>query len=395
MTKHNQHVFTSELPYEKDSSVTQYLKDNYNKVDSFVMSLGQMTNIPPARLRKYRDGIQTGETKYTKNYLNKGGLGLYFFYIPKALIATVIDHLRALRTISFECDIFFAQHFLPACLAVVLRKMRILKCNKIIFWMFDFFPIPPEITRSLYYRGTDVMQKYLRQHIDEIWYSTDRLREVDEVRFGKLPKRAKTRIVNGLFFRKVETKVQSPSKVLPLKLAFLGSIRKNNAIYESVDVVKYCIENNLKVELHVIGSGPEEKQLKDYVKKSKVGNVITFYGFEDSGEEIAKIFSKCHLGMALYPADPYSPNWYLTSGKFRRFIAQGLPVVTSTVPYFSKYINEYKAGFVVDNNPKEVYKVLSKVYNNPALLKTLKRGVDKLYNKYSADKVLDIAFSEK
>lgn len=148
----------------------------------------------------------------------------------------------------------------------------------------------------------------------------------------------------------------------------------------------------MNVELHIIGSGPEEHRARVYAKQQQLAHAVKFYGFEDRGEEIAKIFSECHLGMALHPADPYGPNWYLTSGKFRRYISQRLPVVTSTVPYFAKYIHDYNAGIIVDNDPEDIRRSLLKVYNNPSALEAMRRGVDKLYHTYKADKVLDTAF---
>ena len=101
----------------------------------------------------------------------------------------------------------------------------------------------------------------------------------------------------------------------------MGSLRRNNAIYESVDTVGYCLKYGLNVEMEVIGSGPEEDRLKAYIKKKKLEKVIKLHGYEGRGEKIAEIFSRCHLGLALYPADPYGPNWHIHSGKFRRMIS--------------------------------------------------------------------------
>jgi len=386
------HVFTAELPYEKDQVVTQFLKERFEKVDIFIMSLGQMSNLPPSRLFSYSAGKLISEKKYIKNNYNASGLKLYFIYIPKALLAVMFDLLRALKNINFKCDIFFAQHFLPAFIAIVLRRIGILQTKKIIFWMFDFFPIPSEFPRSLYYRGMDAIQRFVRKHVDEIWYTTPRLKECDKERFGTLPKRVVARLTPGCFFRRIETKKHiSPP---PLKLAFLGSLRRDTAIYESIDAVENCIKHKMKVQLHVVGSGPEEKYIRRYVEQKKLTKAVIFYGFEDRGEEIAKIFSKCHMGLALYPANPYSPNWYLTSGKCRRYISQGLPVVVSTVPYFAKYIYDYKAGIVADTDPEDVRKMLQKIYHKPALLETMRRGVDKLYNTYRADTILEKTFQD-
>lgn len=384
------HIFTAELPYEKDAVVTRFLCNRFERVDDFIMSLGQMSRIPPSRLYTYLNGKLIDEKVFTKNNLQAAGLKLYFFYIPRALFYVTLDLLKVLKTINFKCDIFFAQHFLPAFLAILLRKMKILRCPRIVFWMYDFFLIPPEFPRSLYYRGMDVIQRYIRKHVDEIWYTTPRLAECDGVRFGPLPRGVTSRITHGCFFQRIPT--SEPPPIPPLRLAFLGSLRPHNAVYESIDSIWHCRKHGMKVELSIIGSGPEEVRLRAYVNKKKLQKAVKFYGFEDRGEKIAKIFSKCHLGLALYAADPYGPNWFLTSGHFRRFISQRLPVVVTPVPYFVKYIHDYQAGLIVDNDPAYVCRALQRIYENPSLLKSLRRGVDKLYADFEADKVFDETF---
>lgn len=386
------HVFSAELPYEKDQPVTRFIIEKFMKVDVFIMSLGQMSDIPPSKLHSYYEGKLIGSKVYVKNNLKVSGLRLYCIYIPKALLSVTFDLLRALKTINFKCDIFFAQHFLPTFIAVILKRLGILKCKKIVFRMFDFFPIPPEFFRGLYYRGMDAIQGYIRKHVDEIWYTTPRLLESDKERFGELPKTVTKRLLHGYFFRRIKT--QTPSAPPPLRLAFLGSLRRTTGANESIDVVHACIKKGMNVELRIIGSGPEEESLKKYVRQKNITHAVKFYGFEDRGEEIARIFAECHLAMALYPAHPYSPNWFLTSGRSRRYISQRLPIVMSTVPYFTKYIHDYNAGIIVDNNPKDIQVALQKIYNKPSLLEDMRKGVDKLYDMYNADKVLETAFRD-
>ena len=69
-----------------------------------------------------------------------------------------------------------------------------------------------------------------------------------------------------------------------------------------------------------------------------------------------------------------------------------MPVIISSVPYAAKYIHEYKAGFIVDNTPEDVFRVANVVYNNPSMLGLLRQEVHKLYEKFNADIVLDQAF---
>jgi glycosyltransferase involved in cell wall biosynthesis len=365
------HIFTAELPYEKDAVVTLFFRRHFQRVDNFIMSLGQMSRIPPSQLYSYEKGRLVNEKTYVRNNLQAAGLKLYFFYIPKALLQVALDLIRALKTIDFRCDIFFAQHFIPAFLAIVLRKVKILRCPKIVFFMYDFFLIPPELLRGLYYRGIDILQRYIRKNVDEIWYTTPRLAECDQQRFGSLPTGVKKRLTEGCFFKRIPT--SEPPPIPPLRLAFLGSLRPNNAVYESVDSIWYCLQQGMKVELLIIGSGSEEENLKAYVRKKKISRAVKFYGFEDRGEKIAKIF--------------------LSSGKFRRFISQRLPVVATSVPYFVKYLHNYQAGLIVDNDPADIYKALRRIYENPSLLLKLEQGVDKLYADFQVEKVFNEAFN--
>ena len=386
----NKHVFSAELPYEKDQPVTLFIRERFRKVDVFIMSLGQMSNIPPSRLSSYRNGKLINEQIYIQNKLKASGLKLYFFYIPKALFSVTFDLLRALKRINFTCDIFYAQHFLPAFVAVILRSLGILKWDKIAFRMFDFFPVPSEFLRGLYYRGTDAIQRYTRKRVDEIWYTTPRLLECDKERFGPLPPTVTKRLLHGYFFRRIYTTLPPPPP--PLRLAFLGSLRRDTGAYGSIEAVYKCIQNKMNVQLRIIGSGPEEESLKKLVKRKHLTDAVTFYGFEDRGEKIAEIFSECHLAFGLYPAHPSSPNWFLTSGRCRRYISQRLPIVISMVPYFAKYVHDYHAGIIVDNDPDDIRRALQKIYHNPSVLEDMRTGVDTLYNMYKADKVLEKAF---
>lgn len=386
------HIFTAGYPYEEDEVVTLFLKERFRRVDVFLMSIGRTSSIPPSRLLSYVNGKLVKEKLYKKSNLNSDGIILYLLNIPKSLLSITFDMLRALKSINFTCDIFFAQHFLPAFIAIMLRRFGILRCEKIIFLMFDFYPIPSDFFRSLYSRGIDIMQGFIRKNVDEIWYTTSRLFECDKNQFGPLPKTVLKRFIQGYFFRRI--KVAAPPALPPLRLVFLGSLRRDNGIFEPIDLVERCIRENMKVELFIIGSGTDEKDLKQYVEQKNLSQAIKFLGFEDRGEEIAKILSKCHLGLALYPTYSSSPNWFLTSGKCRRYISQRLPIVISTVPYFAKYIHDYKAGIIVDNNFEEVPQALQDIYNNPSILEEMRKGADKLYNKYQADIILEKLFND-
>ena len=98
----NKHVFTAELPYEKDQVVTLFLRDRFSRVDSFVMSLGQMIHIPPSKLYSYVDGNLIEQRIFKRNKLQgRGKILSYFFIIPTALIKVTFDFFAGIKINTF------------------------------------------------------------------------------------------------------------------------------------------------------------------------------------------------------------------------------------------------------------------------------------------------------
>ena len=60
------HVFTAELPYEKDAVATRFFRRHFERVDDFIMSLGQMTRIPPNKLNTYKNNKLVDKKIFTR-----------------------------------------------------------------------------------------------------------------------------------------------------------------------------------------------------------------------------------------------------------------------------------------------------------------------------------------
>ena len=49
---------------------------------------------------------------------------------------------------------------------------------------------------------------------------------------------------------------------------------------------------------------------------------------------------------------------------------------------------------MVDNDPEAIAEILLNIYENPSVLNELKKGVDRLYKEFEADKTLNEIFSD-
>jgi len=67
-----------------------------------------------------------------------------------------------------------------------------------------------------------------------------------------------------------------------------------------------------------------------------------------SQETLDLYLRECSIGLSPYSPEPKSPKYYADVSRIRRFLAHGMPVVTTSVTPTSKTIVDYNAGSICD-----------------------------------------------
>lgn len=134
-----------------------------------------------------------------------------------------------------------------------------------------------------------------------------------------------------------------------------------------------------KISLHIVGSGPDEKNLKNFVLENNLNN-IHFLGFL-SGEKLTKEYQNCIA--TILPC-----NWFEVFGltNIESFI-HGKPVIASNIGSIPEIVTNNECGLLFEPGNIEMIKVqILKYWNNRNIvIEHGKNAYNKIFKFYCED----------
>lgn len=190
-------------------------------------------------------------------------------------------------------------------------------------------------------------------------------------------------------FFKIEGEKQKRPPNEPLKLISVGRLISIKGQEFAIKVVQLLIEKKCKVNLTIVGQGPDENRLKKLVKDLEMNAYVSFLG-KKSQIEIKKILSKHDVFLMTSTKD--------TDGRSEAFgvvsleaQAMGLPIVAFNSGGVPETLTPDKTGFVVkDKNVEAFAKAVQAVYDDIFLYEKLSDDAI-----YSVQKKFDIKIMAK
>jgi len=137
----------------------------------------------------------------------------------------------------------------------------------------------------------------------------------------------------------------------PFTLVFHGYFHKGRALPQMIRAMAQVRTENIRLLL--VGGGPLEAELRQLVTEQNLDNHVHFHDFIPH-DQLLSFLSTADLGLALIQPD--SPNrTYSLPNKFFELIGAGVPVLASTIPTLSAYVQKYDIGRCVNpDNPAEI-----------------------------------------
>lgn len=123
-----------------------------------------------------------------------------------------------------------------------------------------------------------------------------------------------------------------------------------------------AISKNKEVKYALRGFGSIETELRDYVAKHKLDNVV--FHSPVKTRELVSNASTAHVGVAI--TVPYCLNFELSvSNKIFEYLGAGLPVIMSDIPEH-RYLNEkYNIGIILEElTPQCLDNAVNRLYND-------------------------------
>lgn len=155
------------------------------------------------------------------------------------------------------------------------------------------------------------------------------------------------------------------------RMVYVGDLRAVRGIKEYLRILKKCRDNNLNIELMLIGSYADtrfEKECMDLIKTFNIEPYVTHYG-RLPNNDVYKILRECDLGLALlHPIGNYVSSY---PTKLFEYMSIGLPTLASNFELWKNIVEGNKCGHTVNVfKTEEAVHVISKYYNNIELRQT-------------------------
>lgn len=132
-----------------------------------------------------------------------------------------------------------------------------------------------------------------------------------------------------------------------------------------------------KIPLYLAGTFNSE-EFKESVLDKNEDRLVRYLG-QLNREEVYQLYSKCSIGAStLLPVGQYAVMENLPT-KVYEYMAMGLPVILSDIPYNRKVIEEYNFGVLVNpENPVEIAEAITYLLSHPEEIKEMGENGRKL-----------------
>lgn len=136
------------------------------------------------------------------------------------------------------------------------------------------------------------------------------------------------------------------------------------------------------IELTMVGGGPKEKKVKDFIEKNNLKNKISLLG-KVKREKVFEKLNKSHLFTL-------TSNWEGFPRSILEAMSCGLPVIASNVGGVSEAVDKDVGAIVEPSNKKELKEKLEKLLSDPDKLEELgKNSRDRLKKHFSVEQLVN------
>lgn len=123
-------------------------------------------------------------------------------------------------------------------------------------------------------------------------------------------------------------------------VGFVGRLSPEKNLFTLLSSFSNIAQTNSLIKLVLVGAGPLESQLRDYVIKKKIQDRVIFYGVS---QDVGKVLA----GIDVFALPSYTEG---LSAALMEAMASGRAIVCSDIPGNRQLINHNQEGIIVDPN---------------------------------------------
>jgi len=270
---------------------------------------------------------------------------------PAKYFETFFTTLGWLKFLPKEIDLAIGMNCFDTAALLVAKKVRTKKLSQIIFFNTDFSRHRfQNLILEKIYLGLD---RFSAKEADFLCVNTQRT-----VRARIKEGIKKDKIIytpNGVFLKDIG--IIKEKKEFSHELVYVGRLDRDHdlkAVFRALSKVD--------LKLFIIGSGPEEENLRRLAKKYRLKNRVFFLGRKNHPEVIR--FLKNFSGFGLAPYSSQSDwTYYADPVKIKEYLACLVPPITNNITEIARLVKSKRLGFVYQNNLGEILPKVASLNN--------------------------------
>jgi glycosyltransferase involved in cell wall biosynthesis len=151
--------------------------------------------------------------------------------------------------------------------------------------------------------------------------------------------------------------------------------------------IKYLSKKFPHIRLVVVGSGDDEKILKQSVRDIKIQSNVLFTGRKPNAD-VYSILRKSTIGLALYrTSTPWT--YYGDSMKTREYLSVGLPLVITDTCSTADDIKKEHAGIVISEKEQNLGYIIEPLLKNTHLLNSYRKNALRYARKINIRNIIE------
>ncbi|MCK5242973.1 glycosyltransferase [bacterium] len=241
---------------------------------------------------------------------------------------------------------------LNAVVGLILRALG--KCKTVIYYVIDYTPrrFSSRLLNAVY----QSMARTAARRADWVWNLSERMREVHCSVFKSDPK--KNRIV-PIGIDSAAVQVCPEAAIEAQRLVMVSALFENKGIQLAIEAMSYLPQAHLTI----VGTGPYEQELREFAKTKQVSERVNFTGCV-TREQLFQEIAKSRVAIATYmpTADTYTQ--YADPAKPKEYLACGIPVVITRVPWIAEPIEKIPMGIAIDYDAKQLAQACEKLMSD-------------------------------
>jgi len=225
------------------------------------------------------------------------------------------------------------------------------KVKHTIYWAIDFVPekrFEGKIRNKIYHNVNIMGYK----NSNELWDLSSRMAESREKFLNiKLSDYKKHKVVPyGVWIERI--KKYSYDECEKNTLVFMGHLLPKQGVQLVIKAMPEILKINPNFKFKIIGDGNYKDDLVNLSYGLEVNNSCEFLGKINDIKKIEEEIAKSCLAIAPYIKKLDTWTYYSDPGKIKTYLACGIPVLLTDIPWNAKEIEKYKCGKIITEDLK-------------------------------------------